>query len=221
MRVRAHSALSLLCGVRAYEPPMARVPLAVPPEGRTPRYEAIWKDVARQVREHLDRDANWRKVRKIAPWNNPTTMIDKDMDFWWHADQIRAVRAVRETFEEAGASVQVVAPYAHFDIPHIGQAYIFYRARMCSPEISAGTESLEVKWVAPNDIPWGELAFGRDGYLYGVADRMIFLDGETHRPVALGAPAELAQSAESRKVREFLSVVAPVRSQRRAAAVRL
>ena len=45
--------------------------------------------------------------------------------------------------------------------------------------------------------------------LYGVADRMIFLDGEAHRPVALGAPAELARSAESRKVREFLSVVAP------------
>ncbi len=45
--------------------------------------------------------------------------------------------------------------------------------------------------------------------LYRVADRMIFLDGEVHRPVALGAPAELARSAESRKVREFLSVVAP------------
>jgi phospholipid/cholesterol/gamma-HCH transport system ATP-binding protein len=38
---------------------------------------------------------------------------------------------------------------------------------------------------------------------------MIFLDGEVHRPVALGAPAELARSAESSKVREFLSVLAP------------
>jgi phospholipid/cholesterol/gamma-HCH transport system ATP-binding protein len=45
--------------------------------------------------------------------------------------------------------------------------------------------------------------------LYRVADRMIFLDGDAHRPVALGAPAELAKSAESRKVREFLSRVAP------------
>jgi phospholipid/cholesterol/gamma-HCH transport system ATP-binding protein len=45
--------------------------------------------------------------------------------------------------------------------------------------------------------------------LYSVADRMIFLDGEAHKPVALGAPAELARTAESRKVREFLSVVAP------------
>jgi len=45
--------------------------------------------------------------------------------------------------------------------------------------------------------------------LYRIADRMIFLDGEAHRPVALGVPAELARSAESAKVRDFLSVVAP------------
>ena len=45
--------------------------------------------------------------------------------------------------------------------------------------------------------------------LYRVADRMLFLDGEAHRPVALGAPADLARSAESAKVREFLSRAAP------------
>jgi hypothetical protein len=41
-------------------------PLALPAEGRTPQYEAIWKDVARQVREHLDANPLWKKVRKIA-----------------------------------------------------------------------------------------------------------------------------------------------------------
>jgi|KBSSwiStaDraftv2_1062776.scaffolds.fasta_scaffold77847_3 phospholipid/cholesterol/gamma-HCH transport system ATP-binding protein len=40
--------------------------------------------------------------------------------------------------------------------------------------------------------------------LYSIADRMLFLDGEAHRPVALGAPAELARHAESAKVRDFL-----------------
>ena len=45
--------------------------------------------------------------------------------------------------------------------------------------------------------------------LYSIADRMIFLDGEAHRPVALGVPAELARSAESEKVRDFLTVRAP------------
>ncbi len=41
-------------------------PISLPPEGRTPQYEAIWKEAARQVREHLDSKPAWRKVRKIA-----------------------------------------------------------------------------------------------------------------------------------------------------------
>jgi hypothetical protein len=41
-------------------------PLALPPAGRTARYEAVWKDVGRQVREHLDSIPEWRKVLKIA-----------------------------------------------------------------------------------------------------------------------------------------------------------
>jgi len=41
--------------------------------------------------------------------------------------------------------------------------------------------------------------------LYSIADRMIFLDGEAHRPVELGSPAQLAKSADSSKVREFLA----------------
>jgi phospholipid/cholesterol/gamma-HCH transport system ATP-binding protein len=41
--------------------------------------------------------------------------------------------------------------------------------------------------------------------LYSIADRMLFLDGEAHRPVALGSPGELAKSADSRKVRDFLA----------------
>jgi phospholipid/cholesterol/gamma-HCH transport system ATP-binding protein len=41
--------------------------------------------------------------------------------------------------------------------------------------------------------------------LYGIADRMIFLDGEVQRPVALGSPSALARSASSAKVRDFLA----------------
>lgn len=41
-------------------------PLALPKEGRTPEYEAVWREAARQVKEHLDRDPRWRQVTKIA-----------------------------------------------------------------------------------------------------------------------------------------------------------
>jgi hypothetical protein len=41
-------------------------PVAMPAEGRTAEYEAVWKETARQVREHLDSKPAWRKVHKIA-----------------------------------------------------------------------------------------------------------------------------------------------------------
>ena len=72
--------------------------------------------------------------------------------------------AARESHEEANAAVQILAPYAHFDVTHIAQAYIVYRAQLVVPDegppFSAGPESLEVKLVRPSEIPWGELAFG-------------------------------------------------------------
>jgi phospholipid/cholesterol/gamma-HCH transport system ATP-binding protein len=54
--------------------------------------------------------------------------------------------------------------------------------------------------------------------LYSIADRMLFLDGESHRPAALGSPAALAGSADSRKVRDFLSRPGTAHSPRTEAA---
>jgi len=41
-------------------------PMAVPDQGRTPEFEAVWKETGRQIREHLDRDPRWSKVMKVA-----------------------------------------------------------------------------------------------------------------------------------------------------------
>lgn len=68
--------------------------------------------------------------------------------------------AVRETREEANAHVQVTAPYAHWDIPVIGQAYIIFRAKLVEPyTFSPGVETLETALFDPSDIPYEELAF--------------------------------------------------------------
>ena len=67
--------------------------------------------------------------------------------------------ALRETHEEAGAHARILAPYAHFDVPHIGQAYIIYRASLLSDVFGPGPESLEVKLVPPAEIPWDQIAF--------------------------------------------------------------
>lgn len=41
-------------------------PVDLPKEGRTPEYEAVWKDAGRKIRAHMDADPRWRKVMKVA-----------------------------------------------------------------------------------------------------------------------------------------------------------
>ena len=67
--------------------------------------------------------------------------------------------AARETLEEANARVEVGPLYAMYNIPHINQVYILFRARLLDLDFSAGTESLEVKLFDEADIPWEQIAF--------------------------------------------------------------
>lgn len=67
--------------------------------------------------------------------------------------------AVRETREEARADVEITALHAMLSLPHIAQVYLVFRGRMRSPEFHAGPESLEVRLVSRDAIPWGEIAF--------------------------------------------------------------
>ena len=74
-------------------------------------------------------------------------------------DEGTAEGAVRETWEEARAEVEVTGLHAHLDIPHIGQAYVLFHARFRRPGYGAGPESLEVEMVPLEAIPWEEIAF--------------------------------------------------------------
>ena len=67
--------------------------------------------------------------------------------------------AIRETWEEALARVEVLGLHAHFDLPHIGQAYVYFRARLLGEAFGVGEESLETRLFAVEDIPWDEIAF--------------------------------------------------------------
>ncbi|KAL5739714.1 hypothetical protein ACOSP7_028606 [Xanthoceras sorbifolium] len=67
--------------------------------------------------------------------------------------------AIRETWEEAGADVEVVSPFAQLDIPLIGQTYVIFLAKMKKPHFSPGPESSECRLFALDDIPFDSLAF--------------------------------------------------------------
>ena len=67
--------------------------------------------------------------------------------------------AQRETFEETGANIQILAPYALFNICYVNQIYLMFRARLIDETIKAGSESTEVRLFLEEDIPWDQIAF--------------------------------------------------------------
>ena len=56
-----------------------------------------------------------------------------------------AAGAERETFEEARAKVEILEPYALYNICYVNQIYLMFRARLVDQKFGAGAESLEVK----------------------------------------------------------------------------
>jgi ADP-ribose pyrophosphatase YjhB (NUDIX family) len=67
--------------------------------------------------------------------------------------------AIRETTEEAGARVELEGLYSLINVVRVGQVHLFYRARLLGADFAPGTESLEVKLFAEDEVPWDEIAF--------------------------------------------------------------
>ncbi|WP_060483640.1 NUDIX hydrolase [Pseudomonas sp. NBRC 111119] len=67
--------------------------------------------------------------------------------------------ARRETVEEACARVKDMALYQLFDLPHINQVHVFFRAQLADLDVAIGAESLEVRLFEEHEIPWQALAF--------------------------------------------------------------
>lgn len=67
--------------------------------------------------------------------------------------------AARETQEEANAHVAIGDLYTLYNLPHINQVHLLFRAELLDLDFSAGAESLEVRLFTEQDIPWDTLAF--------------------------------------------------------------
>ena len=67
--------------------------------------------------------------------------------------------AERETFEETRARVTHMQPYRLFNISHVSQVYMMFRARLQAKIFEPTPESLEVRLFAEDEIPWKTLAF--------------------------------------------------------------
>ncbi len=70
-----------------------------------------------------------------------------------------AEAALRETWEEAEARVDLGPMFAVVDVVHAGQVHVFFRGRLARPEFGAGEETLEARLFQPEELPWDEIAF--------------------------------------------------------------
>jgi ADP-ribose pyrophosphatase YjhB (NUDIX family) len=87
--------------------------------------------------------------------------------------------ARREAQEEASANIVLEGLLAVYSIPRISQVQLIYRARLSSPSIAPGPESLEVALMEMKDIPWDALAFPSVRWALAhfaqVRDRAVFV----------------------------------------------
>ncbi len=67
--------------------------------------------------------------------------------------------ALRETIEEAGATVEMQGLFSVLNVVRVGQVHLFYRARMLDTTLDPGPESLEARLFREDEVPWDELAF--------------------------------------------------------------
>jgi len=140
----------------------ARVVLKIPPDDTLPRFvcEACATIHYQNPRMIVGCIPEWEDRillcrRAIEPrhgmWTVPAGYMENG--------ETTSQGALRETLEEANARVEVGPLYAMYNIPHINQVYILFRARLLDLDFSAGAETLEVKLLAEPDIPWEQLAF--------------------------------------------------------------
>lgn len=93
--------------------------------------------------------------RAVAPrrgfWTIPAGFLEER--------ETSAEGTLREVWEEARARVELQGLIGIYEVPHISQLYMIYRARLTAPEIAPGPESEEVALFAWDAIPWRTLAF--------------------------------------------------------------
>lgn len=81
--------------------------------------------------------------------------------------------ALRETLEEAGARVELIAAFSMISVPYVNQVHLFYRARLLDLDFKPGEESLEVALFEEARVPWKDVAFRTVGLTlkHWIADR--------------------------------------------------
>lgn len=138
----------------------------VPPDDNRPRYVCSQCGTIHYQNPKMvigsipvwDRDGETRVLlckRAIEPrygyWTLPAGFMENS--------ETTSEAALRETFEEAGARIELHDLFSLLNVPHVHQVHLFYRATLLDLDYQAGTESLEVELFSESEIPWNDIAF--------------------------------------------------------------
>ena len=95
--------------------------------------------------------------------------------------------AMREAQEEACADIVIEAVLAVYTITRISQVQVMHVARLATPHIAAGPESVEVGLFQWHEIPWDELAFPS---VHWALNHYRMVEGEKTFPAFSTPPTE-------------------------------
>lgn len=108
-------------------------------------------------------------VGSVAAWDGRILLcrraIEPRRGFWTlpagflELHETAAAGARREAWEEARARLEIDQLLAVYSVPRISQIQLIYRARLATPEVAAGPETLELDLFGWDAIPWDLLAF--------------------------------------------------------------
>jgi len=95
--------------------------------------------------------------------------------------------ARREAWEEARARIEIDGLIAVYSVPRADQVQLLLRPRLLDPRVEPGPESLDVRLVGWDDVPWDELAFPTVHWVLRGARE---LRDESGPPITVFNPAE-------------------------------
>ena len=108
-------------------------------------------------------------VGTVPHWGGKVLLCKRNIEPRWgkwtlpagfmELGETTAESAARETDEEAGAQFEMQDLFSLLNVARVGQVHLFYRARLLSDVFNPGTETLEARLFAEDEIPWDEIAF--------------------------------------------------------------
>jgi len=108
-------------------------------------------------------------VGTVPHWGDKVLLCKRNIEPRWgkwtlpagfmELGETTAEGAARETDEEAGAQFEMQALFSLLNVARVGQVHLFYRARLLSDQFNPGTETIEARLFAEDEIPWDEMAF--------------------------------------------------------------